>query len=157
MKALSLWQPWASAITLQLKRIETRHWPTDYRGPLAIHAAKTDTRELRMWWEINVVGRDRFDPQRLSSDPKYRRRLEKFKALGISSYDDLPRGAMVATCELLDCQRTQDLVQAGLVSEEEMSWGNYEPGRFGWLLGSIVGLSAPIPYSGAQGLFTWQP
>jgi len=40
MKALSLWQPWASAIALGSKRIETRGWATSYRGPLAIHAAK---------------------------------------------------------------------------------------------------------------------
>lgn len=26
MKAISLWQPWASAMALGLKSIETRHW-----------------------------------------------------------------------------------------------------------------------------------
>ena len=36
MKALSLYQPWATAIALGSKRIETRGWPTSYRGPLAI-------------------------------------------------------------------------------------------------------------------------
>lgn len=40
MKALSLWQPWASAIALGAKRVETRSWETLYRGPLLIHAAK---------------------------------------------------------------------------------------------------------------------
>lgn len=40
MKALSLWQPWASLIADGRKKIETRHWPMRYRGPLAIHAAK---------------------------------------------------------------------------------------------------------------------
>ena len=40
-KALSLWQPWATAIALGFKRIETRSWYTPYRGPLLIHAAKT--------------------------------------------------------------------------------------------------------------------
>lgn len=40
MKAISLWQPWASAIPMGLKRFETRKWSTKYRGPLAIHAAK---------------------------------------------------------------------------------------------------------------------
>jgi hypothetical protein len=41
MKALSLWQPWASLIAAGVKRHETRHWTTPYRGLLAIHAAKT--------------------------------------------------------------------------------------------------------------------
>lgn len=39
MRALSLWQPWASLIADGRKKIETRHWPMHYRGPLAIHAA----------------------------------------------------------------------------------------------------------------------
>lgn len=46
MKAISLWQPWASAIAMGLKRIETRNWATRHRGPLAIHAAKRwDTKQ----------------------------------------------------------------------------------------------------------------
>jgi hypothetical protein len=39
MRALSLWQPWASLIADGRKKIETRHWAMLYRGPLAIHAA----------------------------------------------------------------------------------------------------------------------
>src|SRR3546814_15511313 len=39
VKAISLWQPLASAIALGHTSIETRHWPTKYRGELAIHAA----------------------------------------------------------------------------------------------------------------------
>jgi len=38
MKALSLWQPWATLVAMEEKRIETRCWKTDYRGELAIHA-----------------------------------------------------------------------------------------------------------------------
>lgn len=41
MRALSLSQPWASLVADQKKRIETRSWSTAYRGPLAIHAAKS--------------------------------------------------------------------------------------------------------------------
>lgn len=40
MRAISLWQPWASLVVLGAKKIETRHWSTNYRGPLLIHAAK---------------------------------------------------------------------------------------------------------------------
>jgi activating signal cointegrator 1 len=39
MKALSLWQPWASLVYDGRKTIETRAWEMLYRGPLAIHAA----------------------------------------------------------------------------------------------------------------------
>lgn len=39
MKALTMWQPYAAAIALGLKRYETRCWRTHFRGTLAIHAA----------------------------------------------------------------------------------------------------------------------
>lgn len=41
LKALSLKQPWANMIASGEKTIETRRWPTDYRGPLLIVASKT--------------------------------------------------------------------------------------------------------------------
>ena len=40
MKALSVKQPWANMIATGEKTIETRTWPTDYRGPLLIVSAK---------------------------------------------------------------------------------------------------------------------
>jgi hypothetical protein len=38
MKGLTLTQPWATLVAIGAKRIETRSWPTRYRGLLAIHA-----------------------------------------------------------------------------------------------------------------------
>lgn len=35
MKAISLWQPWASLWMAGRKRFETRHWETKHRGALA--------------------------------------------------------------------------------------------------------------------------
>ena len=40
MKALSIRQPWADAIIWHGKDVENRSWPTRYRGPVLIHAAK---------------------------------------------------------------------------------------------------------------------
>lgn len=41
MKAITIRQPWASAIVAGIKTIEVRTWSTRHRGPLAIHAAAT--------------------------------------------------------------------------------------------------------------------
>lgn len=41
-KALSIRQPWAWAIINAGKDIENRSWPTKFRGPVCIHAAKGD-------------------------------------------------------------------------------------------------------------------
>lgn len=124
MKALSLWQPWASAIALGQKRIETRHWTTGYRGLIAIHAAKRWTADERLIHEIEVDA-GRMPPV-------------------------LPLGAILATANLVAIRRTEDL--AG-ISELERYWGNYGPGRFGWVLDDIRPLPEPVPYKGAQGLF----
>lgn len=40
MMALSIRQPWADAIVYHGKDVENRSWPTRYRGPVLIHAAK---------------------------------------------------------------------------------------------------------------------
>lgn len=39
MMALTIRQPWAYAIIHLGKDVENRSWPTEHRGPLAIHAA----------------------------------------------------------------------------------------------------------------------
>ncbi|MCY1361404.1 hypothetical protein D9M69_480700 [compost metagenome] len=45
MKALSIRQPWAWLIVNGHKDIENRSWPTRFRGPVLIHAAKGMTRD----------------------------------------------------------------------------------------------------------------
>ncbi len=47
MKALTLWQPWATLVAMEVKKIETRCWTTKYRGELAIHAAKGFPKDAR--------------------------------------------------------------------------------------------------------------
>ena len=46
MKALTICQPYAEQIARGEKILENRTWPTNYRGPLAIHAGKS-----RAWME----------------------------------------------------------------------------------------------------------
>ena len=41
MKAITISQPWAHLIVRGEKRVENRTWPTEHRGPLAIHAGKS--------------------------------------------------------------------------------------------------------------------
>jgi ASCH domain-containing protein len=40
MKIITIRQPWASLIVAGLKDVENRTWPTNYRGPVLIQAAK---------------------------------------------------------------------------------------------------------------------
>jgi activating signal cointegrator 1 len=151
MKAISLWQPWASAIALGAKRIETRSWSTPYRGPLAIHAARRCVKNELITYQANWGW---------------------CGALGIKMghktplWEQLPFGAIVATCDLVDCRPTGsltaeeldtqrsapgDVLQAYQWSERQM--GDFSLGRFGWVLDNIRALPKPIPYRGAQGFF----
>ena len=38
-------------------------------------------------------------------------------------------------------------------AEHERAFGNYDPGRFAWLLADISPFPAPVEYRGAQGLW----
>lgn len=125
MMCLSLWQPWASAMALGLKRIETRHWSTRYRGPLLIHAAKRWTADERELLEIE------HEHGRMPAQ--------------------VPLGALVAIARLVDIRPTEQLIAR--ISDEENDWGNFGPGRFGWIFEDIVALPEPIALKGAQGLF----
>lgn len=131
MKTISLWQPWASAIAIGAKTIETRHWWTPYRGALAIHAAKKNDAELREFYEASTA-------------------CEPLRRAGFAKFSDLPFGAIVATCRLAECLRVTDI---DCLKEQERSLGNYGPGRYGWVLRDIVALKTPIPFRGAQGFF----
>ncbi len=115
-------------MALGLKKIETRHWSHGYRGPIAIHAAKRWTRDEREFWEDCCEAN---------------RALPK----------DLPLGAIVAVGNLSIVLPTEALLGGGRVSLLEEGWGNYGPGRFGWMFDSVVALPAPIPYKGQQGFF----
>ncbi len=148
MNCISLWQPWASAIAVGLKTIETRSWPAPrsaIRKPLAIAAAKRDTKEEREWWVENVRRR-----------PEY---LEVFERAGIRDWCNLPMGAVVCTTTLLCCLSTNLTPQGKmqvmpLPSDED--WGNFGPDRYAWGLVDIKPLSEPVPVVGRQGIFNWE-
>jgi len=129
MKGISLWEPWASAIAWDLKRIETRGWLTPYRGPLAICAARTTL-------HAGFI-----------HDPSVRR---YFESVGITRVDRLPFGHIVAVARLNQIYPVEHLTN---ISEQERAFGNYDAGRFGWDLADLRRLKTPIPFRGMQGLF----
>lgn len=135
MKAISLWQPWASAIVFGVKRNETRHWSTPYRGPIAIHAAKRRTR----------AERECFDDI-LSDSAESRAAFGDQLAL---DFNTLPFGAIIGIGNLAGCVSTDGLE----VTLLEDSWGNYEPGRYAWQFDKVWRLRQPIPCVGRQGFF----
>jgi len=90
--ALSFRQPWASLILIPWKDIENRNWVTYYRGPILIHAAKTMTKR-----EYNEA----IDFP-CSID---RERTMRLLASGVLAFDNLPRGGIIGSANLMDCVR----------------------------------------------------
>ncbi len=151
MKAISLHQPFASAIALGAKKIETRGWYTDYRGPLAIHAAKRCVRT-----ELNYYAEELLWRGALNLKPQKGNRL----------WDILPFGSIIAVAYLTQCDNVFKIKDSVLYQTHRRPWddkkiytwleyelGDFSLGRFGWILEDVKARQKPIPFRGAQGLF----
>lgn len=151
MKAITLWQPWASLIAYGAKHNETRSWPIKYRGPIAIHAAARPC--------IHLAD---IDPE---ADNAACLVFEK------EFYESsLPRGCVVATANLVECwkvvKHTQTAIilkQSNGVGEDKLPidapylvFGDYSVGRYIWGFADVCMLPEPIPTRGMQGLWNWE-
>jgi activating signal cointegrator 1 len=150
IKIITLYQPWASLAALRLKQYETRSFYTKYRGLLAIHAGKRpmDKDADRAWLRILEAG-----------DAEIQRRYPH----SFPFAHQLPLGAIVAVCELTDCQimkRQRGPVvlptEAFCSIEEqtplELTTGDWQPGRYAWKLENVLALPTPIACRGYQGM-----
>lgn len=136
MKALTLWQPWAGAMALGVKEVETRGWRLDYRGPLCIHASMRKMTE-EDWLCIPYSRRKNADPDVL-------------RMLGL-------RGGILAVVDVYGCLRTEAInntIVGGTITDDERQLGDYSPGRFGILTRNLRRLRHPVPCKGSQGLWT---
>lgn len=141
MKALSVWQPWATLIATGEKEYETRHWvPRGWlqRGELlAIHASKR--------WQ--------HDQWSLCGMSPFREALLRH---GIQFPDQqLPRGAMLGVVRFVDIFHVEDIV--GKLSSQERAFGNYAPKRFAWQFEVVQVFEEPVAAIGQQGVFHWTP
>jgi len=135
MKAITIHQPWASLIASGAKRYETRSWKTNHRGRLAIHAGK-------VWSD---------DHQAFVDD--LRDKFPRFHVLQ-NLPSDLPLGAIICVCDLVDCIPVEQIRDQ--LSPLELELGDYSDGRYAWELKVVKVAPEPIPMAGKQGLWTWE-
>ena len=137
IRALTLWQPWASLVAVGAKKIETRSWYTKHRGSLAIHAAKSFGLEQRAY---------------AYSEPVW----PYMKNIWSHGKPIVPYlGTIVAIVTLADCiEMTPEFIAA--VPEAERFFGDYQPGRYAWMLTDVRLQISPIPAIGHQGLWKWE-
>ena len=127
MKALTIYQPWASLIAFGLKHYETRSWTTKYRGPLLIHA-----------------GQRRFETARVS---------HLVWDTPLSIYSELPFGKVMCIAELKDCIPADLLVVNGCIDFREKRWGDFSRGRFAWEFINISRFKKPWDLRGSQNIY----
>lgn len=135
LKIITLTQPWATLVAIGAKLVETRDWPTQYRGALAIHSSKTFPD-----WERKVT----------CSDEVF---AETLREAGYRDPSELPLGSVLAVCRLRNCIRTEEIYLH--IGERERAFGNFAAGRWGFVLSDVRRLPRPIPARGALGL--WVP
>jgi hypothetical protein len=136
LPAITLTQPWATLMALGAKRVETRSWPTAYRGPLAIHAGKN----------LKPVG-GLPGLRWLCATPVFERTLAAHR-LGVEL---LPLGAVIAVGELVDVKPVEEI--RGGLDEDELAFGDYSNGRYGWIFERLRPTAAEIHVRGALGLW----
>ena len=159
MKALTLWQPWASLLAYGAKKYETRSWATKYRGPIAIHAATRPVIEI-----LRTLDQHTIDAMGMALSSRADGRYGANDLLG------LPRGHIIATAELVGCyemyesnslvERTSICIKRDLsgipISGNELLFGDWTPGRYAWEFANMTMLPEPIPAKGHQQLWNWE-
>ncbi len=131
MKALSLWQPWASAWLSPIKINETRPRICHHHGDLLVHAAKTmaDTDVTDEFGDLLC---------------------EHF---GNGWIVTMPRGALIGVVKIIACRSTNIMPPE---HRETPDWhaGNFSPNRYAIERATeFVLFKTPIPWRGQQFLF----
>ncbi|MBD1864167.1 MULTISPECIES: hypothetical protein [Trichocoleus] len=159
VRCITLWQPWASLVGL--KKNETRHWSTQWRGWLAIHAAQRPV----VGAEVEVI----YEAVRCqNTDPKLIQQLDQVLGDYLAKGEGLPLGQIVTLTKLVDCLEMWDSTVYGplmppdrrgidiaSVDPLEKAVGNWQEGRFAWKFDDFISLPTPIPAQGRQRL--WPP
>ena len=175
MKAISLWQPWASLIACGDKPFETRHWapPRELIGQtIAIHAAKKVDKDAAAMATDIMYGQ--FDNHGGLAE-----RLEASwggdecadELMGKFGNTIMPVGCVVCTARLDAAFQLGERAEGTAfpaaqtlhrITSRQMpvcftvrydDFGDYAPGRWAWLLRDVRPLIPPPPVTGAQGFF----
>ena len=127
MRVLTLKEPFATLISVGIKKTETRSWRTNYRGEIYIHAS--------------------------IKKPNYDYKTEDFKKIADKyNYDKL--GYIICKCKLVDCiEMTEEYINEMKKNNYiDYICGEYKIGRFAWILEDVE-IIDPILAKGRLGIW----
>lgn len=176
MKAISLWQPWASLIACGAKPYETRDWapPVNLIGQtIAIHAAKKIDKDAAEFAEDLMYGQ--YQPGGFDLADKLEASFGGEDApddlMGIFGHAVMPIGCVVAIARLDAAFQLGDPAQGTMMPAASVTkrmtsrpmpdcftvrydgFGDYSPGRWAWLLRDVKPVNPLVPATGAQKFF----
>lgn len=130
MKVLSLTEPYATLIKEKKKLIETRSWKTSYRGELYIHASATKIKKVVK---------------------------ENQELMSLVENTSLNFGYIICKCNLVDCiYMTKEYVEEMKKNHhQEYICGDYQEGRYAWILEDITPLENPIKAKGQLSIWNY--
>ncbi len=152
MKAISLWQPWASLVPCRAKGYETRSWPAPQGlvgQDLVICAAK-NTKAVKELLSAQVG-----QMAALQEICVQRGLLQRYADV-IYTTEALyaAMGHVLAVVNLRCCfQMTEESIAHHEISPAEKAVGGWTPGRWAWGLGGVRVLTVPVPVLGRQGVW----
>lgn len=137
IKALSVRAPFGPMLIYppegQRKCIETRSFPTFTRGLIAIHVSKGYTRAEQDYTQFVLAPTTTWLASHLDMTPYL--------------------GCVIGIVRLIDCIPVEELFTR--LTPLEYRFGNYAPGRFGWVTELVEAFAKPIPAKGALGFWNW--
>lgn len=152
MKALTIWQPWASLIAVGAKPYEFRSWPAPafVRGErIAIHAGARAMKPREVDELLARLDTDRAWETCLR--PELARPLLE---LAHSRPGMLPLSTVLCTARMGEPVNAYDIVQefGGGVNDSDRD----DDANWAWPLTDIEVLTPPIEAKGAQGFWNWR-
>jgi hypothetical protein len=151
MKALTIWQPWASLIIVGAKPYEFRGWDFRIREPelvgvrVVIHAGARPVKLIEVEDLLRRLGGD--DNMTGLVVDKARQLLERVR----DAYKCrlLPLSAGLGTA-IIGRPRNAGIIFGANVADSDRGAFN-----FAWPLSDVRAFDTPIPARGAQGFWTW--
>ncbi|MEY8230191.1 2-oxoglutarate dehydrogenase E1 [Oscillospiraceae bacterium 50-16] len=168
MKAITIWQPWANLLPLDIKQYETRSWETSYRGPIAIHAATRPVQKVLK----ECFPKDEDKAMLFAAIHKYLKEYRTAREV-LDLLSNFPTGSVVAVANLVGCQkiiapfgdRPQCFGNTPFIKlangdtytpdDVELALGDWTPGRYAWEFSDMKAIT-PIQAKGKQGLWEWE-
>lgn len=138
VKALPLWQPYASLVAMGVKRVETRHFPPSRLGleagqRIAIYATLGTGPGGKAAYLAKLAELRHL----LAAPPRFEGGLHAAQVLRLA--DELPRGKVIATATLASAEQMtpQALVYAWRHYPTEVVCGDWKVGRWAWQLTDV--------------------